>query len=394
MVPLKVITEKGGNVLREPRILILTASFGTGHIQVANSLCQEAKNQGISQVTVSNLLAEAYPFLSQMTEYLYLKCFSYGQPLYKMFYYSLDKWNDHRLLKWYYYVGRKRLLTLIQTESPDMIINTFPLMVVPEFRQYSGFQLPIFNVLTDYCLHKMWVHPYINRYFVATPKLKEALAQKYVPRDKIIVSGIPIRPAFELPISSDILYKRYKLSPNNPIVTILAGAQGLLKHVKRTCKQLIHETDVQIVVVCGHNTKLSEELSSLQHLYPHRLRVFPFVEQIDELFRLSTVMVTKPGGITLTEATATTTPLILYKPVPGQEQENARYFEQKRSAVIVSSGKDLLPTILRVIKDPKKQQQMKQSLASMYRPNASRTIIDHVIHWFENYQENRFHQLI
>ena len=99
--------------------------------------------------------------------------------------------------------------------------------------------------------------------------------------------------------------------------------------------------NLQVVVVCGKNEALKQDLLSLQKQNSDALKVFGYVENIDELFRVTSCMITKPGGITLSEA-ALQVPVILYKPVPGQENENAMYFERKGARVVIRDDSEVL----------------------------------------------------
>lgn len=136
---------------------------------------------------------------------------------------------------------------------------------------------------------------------------------------------------------------------------------------------------MQIVVVCGNNQSLKDELEPLQYIHPDRIKVFGYVERIDELFRICSCMITKPGGITLSEAAALKVPLILYKPVPGQERENADLFAAKGAAVVINKLEKVQETVNDLFNHPEKMEKMKMSIAELYRPNAADTILQDIL---------------
>ncbi len=238
---------------RNPKIIILTASYGNGHLQVANSLYQECLARGFENVRICNLYAESHPFFSELSEKLYKKSFTFGKQFYKLFYYGTDRMKSKKLLRWYYQYGYKRLTTLIQTEKPDVLINTFPINSVPEFRRRTGIVIPTFNIITDYCLHRLWLHNEIDKYYVSTKELKSKILTEGVMESKVVVSGIPIRPAFSEVLEKKLLFEKYRFSSNKDLILILAGAQGVLKNLKDTCEILLKSTNHQVAVVCGNN---------------------------------------------------------------------------------------------------------------------------------------------
>lgn len=364
--------------MNNPKALILTAKYGNGHVQVAHTLEKKCKQLKMD-VVVCDLYREAHPVITEITKYLYLKSFSYGKQFYRLFYYGVDKMYNKRLMNIYYSMGFKRLHEIIMSERPDFIINTFPMIVVPEYRKRTGKVIPSFNVLTDFCLHKIWIHPNIDKYYVASNEVKEKLLKLGISPNDIQVTGIPIREQFEEHMETAPLYDKYHLTPNKKTLLIMAGAHGVLKNVKDLCESFIQYDDLQTVVVCGKNDALREQLLPLANQYPQKLKVLGYVERIDELFRIASCMITKPGGITLSEATAIGVPLILYKPVPGQEKENAEYFERNGAAIIVNKMDQIQDVVENLLKNPKKINNMRKNIQKLYHANACETILNDIL---------------
>lgn len=357
----------------------MTANYGNGHMQVAKTLYDECKSQGFEHVLVSNLYQESNPIVSEVTQYLYLKSFSIGKQFYRLFYYGVDKIYNKRKFNIYLKMGNKRLDELIQLHNPDIIIITFPMIVVPEYRNKTGKVIPTFNVMTDFCLHKIWVHENIDRYYVATDYVKQKLVEIGTHPSDVKVTGIPIRPQFEADVPKSMIYKKYGLSSDKKVLLIMAGAHGVLKNVKELCEALLLDSEVQIVVVCGKNAALKQSLSELEKAHPDQLKALGYVEQIDELFRVTDCMITKPGGITLTEATAIGVPVILYKPVPGQEKENALFFEDYGAAIVINRHEDILESVTNLLQDEEKLETMKQNMKKLHLKQSSQTILEDIV---------------
>jgi processive 1,2-diacylglycerol beta-glucosyltransferase len=364
-------------LIKNPKVLILTAHYGNGHVQVAKTLEQAFLQRGIENVIVCDLFAESHPVLTDITKYLYLKSYTIGKELYRLFYYGVEKIYDKKIAMWYANFGRKRLKAILRVEKPDLIINTFPIIAVPELKKQLGFSIPVYNVLTDFCLHKIWVHRKVDRYFVATDYVKQLITEIGIPRNCVTVTGIPIRSSFENPAPAELLYDKYGLCPSKKILLIVAGAHGVLGNVRELCQLFMTIPDLQVAVVCGKNKELQEELQALQQ--SDQLKVFGYVENIHELFRIASCMITKPGGITLSEAAALQVPVVLYRPVPGQENENAMYFERKGAAVVVREEEDVFLKTKAILQDDKKLQQMREAMKKIYQPHAAFHIVDAIL---------------
>ncbi len=361
---------------RNSKVLILTAKYGNGHVQVAKTLEDKCKQLGFEKIIVCNLYSESFPVFSEITQYLYLKSFSIGKQFYRLFYYGVDKIYNKRMMNLYFKMGHKRLHQIVTTEQPDMIINTFPMIVVPEYRRKTGTIIPTFNVLTDFCLHRIWVHENIDKYYVATNHVKEKLLQLGIHPNRIKVTGIPIRKQFEMEKDLNPIYHKYDLNPSKKTLLIMAGAHGVLKNVKELCQAFISKNEhIQIVVVCGNNHLLKESLDSLSKNYPQQVKVLSYVEQVDELYRIASCMITKPGGITLTEATAIGVPVVLFKPVPGQEKENAHFFEDNQSAIIINQIEDIVEEVHNLLLDDEKLQNMKNNIKRLNLPQSADIIV-------------------
>ncbi len=376
-------------MVKNPKVLILTAHYGNGHVQVAKTLEHTFRQNGIENVIVCDLFAESHPVITDITKYLYLKSYTIGKELYRLFYYGVEKIYDKKIALWYANFGRKRLKSILATERPDIIINTFPIIAVPELKKQAGFSTPVYNVLTDFCLHKIWIHHQVDYYFVATDYVKQIMVQTGVPANRIKVTGIPIRRNFEIPMKTEGLYEKYQLCPSKKTLLIVAGAHGVLGNVKELCESFVTVPELQVVVVCGKNELLQEELRPLQERYKEQLKVFGYVEHIDELFRITSCLITKPGGITLSETAALQVPVILYKPVPGQENENALYFERKGAAIVIREGDDVFQKTKDLLQNDARLLKMKEAMRTIYQHNAAIHIVDTILNDFKSVQEER-----
>lgn len=363
-----------------PRVLLLTGSYGNGHLQVVRTIARQFQETGIHRLAVVDLFAEAHPFITKLTRYLYIKSFTVGKQVYGKFYYSSQHMDHSDLMaKWLNAFGSYKLAEIIANFQPDIIINTFPMLTVPVYKARTGSRIPTYNILTDYGLHNRWTHPLVDRYYVASDRLKAIMTDRGIPAESVVVSGIPVDVDFERAADRDMLCREQGLDPNKEYIVIMAGAYGVLQNTDRIVNELAHDDARGLVIVCGHNRKLKQKLDGAFGHMPN-VRILGYVHQMDKLMKIASVMVTKPGGITLTEALHTRLPLVLYRPVPGQEQENALYFQEEGAAILVNDIDSLIRATRTVLGgNDQYKRALKQNMARLCQLQSAERICHDVL---------------
>jgi len=358
-------------------VLILTAPFGGGHKMAAESLKKEFLKKG-ANAEIFDLFSTSYPSFIDSFNKIYGKLFNISS-IYSFFYYGIDKLRNKKIMNLYKKFGYNKFKVIYEDFNPDIIINTFPILSVPEFKKKTHINIPVINVVTDYCCHSLWLDDHIDKVYVATDDLKNKIRESDYPLDKLVVSGIPVREEFYKDMDQEIILNKYSLNKDKKIILISAGAFGLMKDLKELCLKLNQFDNLQVVAVCGNNQELKKELDKLSL---SNIKTFGYVNSIYELYKVSSLMITKPGGITLSEAAAVKLPLILYKPVEGQEMENARFFKRKGAAFIANSASDILSYTIHLTNNSIRISHMKKSLNSIYQNNSSRVIVEDILKSF------------
>lgn len=360
-------------------ILITTAPFGNGHKMVATALKNAFINKGYNNVYIMDLFTEAHPRITETIKKAYIKSYEFGEA-YSILYYGSEKLTDKRVIELYRNFGFKKLNELAKEIKPDVIINTFPILASLKIKNNLGKNIPVFNIVTDFYVHKLWLSEEIDKFYIATDELKEELKKMNIPVEKTIVSGIPIREAFEEAESISMLYRKYNFKRGKKIVLINSGAFGVFKNIKKVCIELCKNKSIQVAVVCGNNSLQKVKLEALNI---KNLKVFGFIENIDDLYKIACCMITKSGGITLSEALAVQLPLIIIKPVPGQEKENALYFEKKGAAIIANNSYEIVSSTIELINSPSLLNAMKKNMKKMYNKSSSLKIVEDVVESIE-----------
>ncbi|MFD0589533.1 glycosyltransferase [Paenibacillus sp. GCM10027627] len=343
---------------RGVKLLILYASYGDGHYQAAKAIRDACQSNGSHEAVLYDLMAESHPWLNEMTRRFYIRSYTHMPFLYGWMY-DLTRPMKHDSLfgNWLHSFGRQKITQIMNREKPDAVVYTFPFYALRTNDIRKNPRIPSYTVITDFDLHRRWIHPDIDRYYVATQDLSSELCRHGIRSHQVQATGIPLKKGFETTPVTEELYAKYGLLPHLPTILIMAGAQGVLPNVTQICKRLLQESPVQIVLVCGRNRQLKESIlnrfaSADLTSVSSRLHPFGFVEEIHELMSLADCLITKPGGITLAEAIAAELPTFIYRPVPGQERHNALYLQSKGAAFVASRINPLIEGLLQLVNDP------------------------------------------
>lgn len=368
------------------KILILYASYGDGHIQVSKALKEQIEHCEGTEAVLVDLFAEAYPLLNAFTKLLYIKSYSMFPKLYGWTYYRTRLMpNDTPFSSWFNGWGMSKLKQVIKEHRPDAVVNTFPMMVMPELRKKTGIGIPIYNVITDFVLHRRWIHPQVDKYYVATDDLKDEIVKVGIPSDKVMTTGIPLKAAFQVTERKPELFRKYKLDPVKRTVLIMAGSYGVLPGLKEVCLSVASLPGMQLLVVCGKNKQLYDSMQECFAEHPS-IRVFGFVNEMNELMVISDTIVTKPGGITLTESIQCNLPIVLFRPVPGQERDNAEYFSSKGAAFIANDFHELTRRIRELLENDGKLSEARERISLLSKQNSAETIVQDMLADMSSYR--------
>lgn len=357
------------------KVLILTCSHGSGHQMVTQALKESFLKRGC-EVFTKDLFHETNAGINKIIEKSYLLSYGFGSHIYKKMYDSMEKSAHGAFIYKLWTLTRKTLLHLIDTLHPDCIINTYPYTISSILKREQYPDIPVFTVVTDFCIPAAWEHQDTDRFYVACDQVENSLIRFGISPDKIIKTGIPIRQAFYAPYDKQQLQKKYHLSPDKKTMILFAGTYGVLKNMSEICQKIDHFEQLQTIVICGKNHSLYQTLSAF-HL--KNTQIMGFVDHIAELYHCGDLMITKPGGITLSEVIATKTPVILYKPVPGQENENAEWFKKCGAAIVTHTEVELLIAIESLKNNEVQQHSMKNALGKMDYGHSADRISDDIL---------------
>mgnify|MGYP001459992827 CR=1 FL=1 len=361
-------------------ILVFTASYGNGHNRASEAIAIAIQriNPDI-QVKIIDFLAEAYPRLNSFAQTLYLRSIKSTPMLYGQWYKQTDFLSSYTELnrRAHLFLGREKLLEILDTHQADAAICTFPFPagLLSELKGMGKLHIPTATVITDYVLHRQWIQPNTDYYFVATDWLKESLIRRGVAPEKIHVTGIPVHEQYSVPYDQQQMRKKYDLEPDKPTVLVMGGAYGNLPGIKKICRYLASQTNpIQLLIICGKNQTLKRQLEEDLKQSPHPIRQFGFVHEVHELMAASDIVITKAGGLTVSESLAIGRPLIIYRPIPGQEKGNTKFLTMAGAAVSAENWQQFQDVIDKLLASPAQLEQMGAASRRLGRPNAAQDI--------------------
>lgn len=316
------------SIVKRKRVLILSEGFGSGHTQAAYAIAEGIKkiNPGIHtkvlelgsflNPVIAPLILSAYrrtvvtsPALLGM---LYRK--QYDKPINRITRLALHK---------IFYTQTKHVIDQLK---PDLIICThyIPSAVISRLKS-AGLKVPLYTLITDYDAHAAWINPEIDRYLVSTPEVRRLLLNRGVKPSSIHVTGIPVHPKFWTTGNKESARKELHIR-DLPTVLIMGGGWGLLFN-KQILRTLISWRDkVQLVFCTGTNEKLAAKLQNHPAFAHPNMVILGHTKEINKWMDAADLLITKPGGMTCTEALAKGLPMLFCESIPGQEDSNRDYF--------------------------------------------------------------------
>lgn len=336
------------------RILILTASIGSGHTRAAEAIRAALAAHPAAatmQVDVVDFMARDISIIHYLMKRIYLLMLRFVPDLYDVFFRVAGKNASGGVVRgafaqvMVHTVGR-----VIRAYAPDLVIAThpFPEGAAALWRARHGASFTLAALLTDYALHAIWLVPGVDVYFVATEAMAEGMAARGFDTHMVHATGIPIARA-DYGLERSAAQTHAGLAEDLPTILLMGGGLGL-GGMDRTLVALEQvKLRLSILVVAGRNAVLEEHARTVARTSRHVIRVFSYTDEIPTLMCAADLLITKPGGLTISEAFAAGLPLLLHDPIPGPETENAVYATRRGAAVWLHPGEAMAPAVEEIL---------------------------------------------
>ena len=370
------------------RILILSVSAGTGHLRAAEALEKAARaNPDVGEVLNIDALKYTNKMFRRFYGQFYIDLVKSAPVLLGYFYDQQDEpWKTEKMRLMLDRMNTGSLIRLIKKFKPDITVCThfLPAEILAYLIQHKKIETRLSTVITDYYAHAMWLSRLIHRYFVANEETKVFLENIGFPPECITVSGIPVDPEFAAPRDRAEIRNEYGLSSSEPVLLISAGALGV-SSVERMAEFVCDiKHAAQVIIICGKNEKLKatvlNEVEELRKNSAHlKFTVLGYTDRMHDWMKAADLYIGKPGGLTTAEAMSCGLPMLIYQPIPGQEERNSDYLLENGAALKCNQLSTMAYKIDLLLGDPQRIKTMRENAGSLGHPHAAGNIINLLI---------------
>lgn len=372
------------------KVLFLTVSAGGGHNKAAQNIINyiEANYDNV-QCIIMDTLREINPLVDKVVIGSYLGTLKTSPKLYGKLFNITDHTNSFSdLSRQLNKILSIRLNKLIKNMDPDVIVCThpFPLEMLSILKGKHKVTIPVIAIITDFGIHSYWIYPYIDKYIIAHESLSYDAQQKGVDAPKILPLGLPVSEMFSKPYNKEVYLETLGLK-NKPTILIMGGSLGF-GNIENVFEILLTSlTGYQIVAICGKNLKLYNNLK-IYESQNSNVKIIGYTDRIALYMAASDILLTKPGGMTISEALNIGIPLALISPIPGQEERNARFLLNHGAAIALNADDNFTSTLKQLLDNPVRLKTMKEMAKSLSKPNAqaeiSKCIYDSAMSYIES----------
>ncbi|MFH1552515.1 MAG: glycosyltransferase [Candidatus Omnitrophota bacterium] len=366
------------------KVIIIYSTAGMGHKKAAMALLKSFQERVKDTVEVKAI--DLLEYSSGLYRFLYTTFYIFLISRTKwlwgaMYYFTNNPFVDAAIRKMRDATDArnlKKLEGMLLEESPDAIVATHFLLpgISGSLRSHKAFRSRIYAVVTDYGPHSYWLSPYVDRYFVGSDSASLEMEKRGIPPEKLTVTGIPTMKEFSGEFNTQEVQKTYGLDSQRKTIFLLSGGFGVGPMGKILVSLNSCRSEIQVIAVCGHNETVFRNLQILKDQLDYPLILIGYTDKIAELMSVSDLMVTKAGGISVTEALNARLPMILFASVPGQETWNEQLLVGGGASEKAASVDDIPVMADRILLSQDACERLKAGIEKIRRPDAAKEIVD------------------
>nr|WP_302418639.1 glycosyltransferase [uncultured Romboutsia sp.] len=389
------------------KVLIMSASTGGGHNRAARAIKEELESRTIDNMSIECEIVDSLKLVNNTMDKVISRGYeksalytpkAYGS-VYRFSETTIASKNEFKTNPLTSLMARK-FKHLLNESTPDLIIGThpFPMIALSTLKKNNNIHSlsrsesfykstkvdipPMISVLTDYTTHSTWIQNEIDYYIVGHEYVKELLVYEGVDSEKVKAFGIPVEKSFLSHRDRETVLTELGLSPEKLTVLLMGGSFGA-GNIKETLEDLIAiNRDFQILVITGRNEHLKDKLSKMLDSTIHNKNIclLGYTNKMNDILASIDVLISKPGGLTTTEALLNDVPMIVPYFIPGQEEENLDFLTNC-GAALRTTKKYSLPVLLKVlIDDPSRLDNLRKNIKSIRKfdsaVNISNLVVD------------------
>jgi len=361
------------------RMLILSANTGQGHNSCAKAIQEVCQAHGdvcdivdvfsLVSVRLSDSIAQSHANSYRRAPRLSNAGYGFLEKHPEMF-------SPKRLIYKVMSTGRRQIASCIAQGQYDTVVCTHVLaaMVLTAAVEQEGLQVRTAFVATDYSCTPGINGTSLDQYFIPHESLKDDFIRAGIPAHQIVPTGIPVQKKFMPCANKAALKDELGLRPNGKHLLIMCGSMGCgpIPQMLRNIAAAMPD-DWEITVVCGTNEALKNELDAAYPDQP-KVHIRGYERQMPMLLSSADLYLTKPGGLSTSEAAAAAVPMVFVDAVAGCEKNNLRYFVRSGFAVAGKTAEEAAQLCLELMEEPHEMEQMKQRLLCQVPPDAAASI--------------------
>jgi len=367
------------------KVLILSISTGQGHHATGQAL-QNAFVQLGADCEILDAYEYIEPILSHLVSKGYLLSASYAKKISSKLYdlvvkkkKPLKKYSVPKITNT---VWAKDLTTYIEKTKPDVIICTHVLSAIlvhiMKERNWVDDKVVTVGIVTDFTLHPLWEEANLLDYFVTPTELLEfQMKKKGLDAKKMLPIGIPIKPQFSERIGKREARERLGLDPDMRTILLMSGSMGYGKIDESIWMLDSLNFDFQVIVVCGNNKRMLKKIEGIKT--KKRFDIYGYVDNVDLMMDAADCIITKPGGITSSEAMAKGLPMIMINPIPGHEMRNAEFFLNNGLALYATKSFPLDEAVFTLFHHPERLDLLRSTIEIYAKRHSARNLCEFLI---------------
>ncbi len=358
-------------------VLFLTVSTGQGHTSCGRAIEAYIKKDGVKTFFL-DVYAYIHPLFGKAISDIYLFASGKTPKLYGKYYDKEDfgKGNIVNVVSNFNKTVRNKIKKFIISNRIDVVVCTH--LFSGQIMTMLKDEVDTVNIgiVTDYTIHPKWETTSLDCYVLADKSLKHLAVKKGLAEDKLLACGIPIDTKFALRHDKAEMRKKLGLGDGN-VIFVMMGSMGY-GNIEGIIEEIEDSgIEAEIVVVCGNNAKAKEFVETT----PHRLKfhAFGYVNNVDEFMDAADCIVTKPGGLSVTESLAKELPMIFVDPIPGQEDRNVEFLVNNGVGLAVSKSYSLSSALNLFFGDEVRRAEIKAAIHRLSKPEAAKDIGEFII---------------